>query len=140
MTACASPPPGAPTLALTLVGSGEPLLRIATIRQANEFLDSGHPQVVVYDQSSLQAIETQGEGLLLTLHGPHGEDILYGDGLIGATGFEADASLYRELQIHQCYASGAPTMPCTKANAGAASGSPSVPMRNRNEPPPETHA
>ncbi|WP_127475017.1 thioredoxin family protein [Sulfurivermis fontis] len=28
MSACASPSPGAPTLALTLVGSGEPLLRM----------------------------------------------------------------------------------------------------------------
>ena len=82
--------------------------RVDFIRQADDFLDSGHPQVELHVEASIQRLDRVGDRLKLGLNTPGGELSIVVDHLVGAAGHAADDSLWQELQIHQCYASGAP--------------------------------
>lgn len=82
--------------------------RVDFLKQANAFLDSGHPHVEVHAETTIRRLDVEGTGLRVGLHGPRGNYSLRADHLVGATGFTADDTLWRELQIHQCYGTGAP--------------------------------
>lgn len=60
--------------------------------------------------ASVRAIETadDGVGLFVTLETPAGDRKERVQRIIAATGGEPDDSIYRQLQIHECYASRAP--------------------------------
>ncbi len=82
--------------------------RVDFINQANAFLESGHPQVVLHTETGISRLDLEGDRLRVELDTPNGELYVLVDHLVGATGHAADESLWQELQIHQCYASGAP--------------------------------
>ncbi|MFN3545346.1 MAG: diguanylate cyclase domain-containing protein [Thiobacillus sp.] len=84
------------------------LQRVELLRQANEFLDSGHPRVDVHAETRIHRIDAFGAGFRVELRGARGCYGVYLDHLVNATGYGADDALWRELQIHQCYGTGAP--------------------------------
>lgn len=82
--------------------------RVEFLQQANAFIDSGHPRIEVHAKTTIRRLDAEGNGLRVGLQGPRGDYSLYVDHVVGATGFTADDGLWRELQIHQCYGTGAP--------------------------------
>ncbi len=82
--------------------------RVGFIKAANNFLDSDDPHVIIHEESTIQRIDPQDEGFLVTVKGPHGEVGIAADHIAACVGFGADTSLFDELQIHLCYASGSP--------------------------------
>lgn len=60
----------------------------------------------VYGQ--LQRLESKQEGLVAHIDLVEGTRSVEVDGVIGNVGYKPDTSMYRELQIHQCYASEGP--------------------------------
>ncbi|MGH7481857.1 MAG: hypothetical protein ACRELV_06845, partial [Longimicrobiales bacterium] len=54
------------------------------------------------------ALEQRAGAIEVTLRSPAGVERMNVDRVVAATGGEPDDSLYRQLQIHECYASRAP--------------------------------
>lgn len=70
--------------------------------------------------SSIAAVERHPDGgWRVSLAQAHGTTTVHADVVIANTGYRPDAALYRDLQIHQCYASDAP-MALAAAMLGAA--------------------
>lgn len=84
--------------------------RVDSIRLANEFLDSKHPQIEILEKSGINKIEKKGQGFELTLFSHHKNSFYtqYVDTIVSNCGFSPDNSLYSELQVHECYSSYAP--------------------------------
>ena len=82
--------------------------RVDFIKQADDFLDGGHPRVHVYSEASIHRLDAVGARIKVGLDTPDGECSVLVDHLVGAVGFAADDGLWQELQVHQCYVSGAP--------------------------------
>ncbi len=84
--------------------------RVETVRLANEFLDSYHPQVQVIPKSFIQGIYETASGFEVSIYSQTKEQerAFKVDNIVSNYGFEADDLLYRELQMHECYASKAP--------------------------------
>ncbi|MGQ0575034.1 MAG: hypothetical protein ACT4RN_12640, partial [Pseudonocardia sp.] len=57
----------------------------------------------------VESLAPSGPAVSVTLRGEDGgtEEIVV-DRIVGLTGFLGDTSLYRQLQVHECYASAAP--------------------------------
>lgn len=83
--------------------------RVRLIQRANALLDSEHPQVTLYDNRRVRSVETRGRGFRVSLDGPRGEESVSADQLVACTGYKANSQLFDDLQVHLCYASGAPT-------------------------------
>lgn len=82
--------------------------RVRLKQQANDFLEAGHERLLVYTETVIRRLDRDGDGLRVGLHGPHGELNVHVDHIVGCTGLTAAENLWSELEIHQCYASGAP--------------------------------
>lgn len=59
-------------------------------------------------ESIIRCIEKSNDGLNVTLQRASDEQVLDVDRLIANVGYRPDTSLYRELQVHSCYASDGP--------------------------------
>jgi hypothetical protein len=57
---------------------------------------------------TVDAIETNPEGLKVLLAGAKGEREVDVDLVLALTGYVGDSGLYRQLQVHECYATSAP--------------------------------
>lgn len=84
--------------------------RVEVINNANELLDSFYPQVKVLKKSSIYAIEKNQNGFEVFLNAYDKQESfsVSVDNIVSNCGFEADNSIYKQLQVHECYASHAP--------------------------------
>jgi thioredoxin reductase len=88
---------------------GDPLpARAALVGDANRLARLGSPRLRHVPQSSVVALSREGDELSVTLESPGGAERIAVDRVVAQTGFRPDNRLYRELQVHECYATGGP--------------------------------
>ena len=76
---------------------------------ANDLLDGSPPEVDVRAGRVVDAITARRDGLTVTLRDRHGgTESVDVDRVVSLTGFVGDHSLYRQLQVHECYATAGP--------------------------------
>jgi hypothetical protein len=82
------------------------------------------PGIEVRTAAVVEALRPAGDAVAVTLRSDAGgtEEIVV-DRIVGLTGFLGDTSLYRQLQVHECYATAAP-MNLSAALLGAAGDGP----------------
>jgi hypothetical protein len=83
--------------------------RANLIRQAQAIADGGSSAVEVLPGVVVDALERQGERIGVTFRDHAGElRTVEVDRLVSLTGFVGDHQLYRQLQVHECYATCGP--------------------------------
>ena len=105
--------------------SGDPLEQRQELVEVAQRLRSGAvPGMEVRTAVVIDALRTSDDGVVVALRSSTGdvEEIVV-DRIIGLTGFLGDTSLYRQLQVHECYATAAP-MNLSAALLGAAGDGP----------------
>jgi hypothetical protein len=107
-------------------------------RQANELARGVDPRVVFHPATVVERVVTAGNGFGVTLGGGSSETRRV-DRILAHVGFSPDDSLYRELQVHACYATLGP-MSLAAALLGSDPGdclaaAPAGPDRLRNPEP-----
>jgi thioredoxin reductase len=73
--------------------------------RANMLATRGEGHVEFHPQSTVTEIETDGDTFLVTALCGQEERSWQVDRIIGNVGYEPDNGIYRELQVHECYAS-----------------------------------
>jgi hypothetical protein len=104
---------------------GDPLPQRQELVEVAQRLHSGAlPNVEVRTGVVVDALRESEGGVVVTLRSTTGDvrEIIV-DRIIALTGFLGDTSLYRQLQVHECYATAAP-MNLSAALLGAAGGGP----------------
>lgn len=86
-----------------------------TLPQRQELVDIAErlhagklPGIEVRTAVVVESLAPSGDGVAVTLRGADGTEEIVVDRIVGLTGFLGDTSLYRQLQVHECYASAAP--------------------------------
>ncbi|MGH3897033.1 MAG: hypothetical protein ACRDTA_02030 [Pseudonocardiaceae bacterium] len=103
---------------------GDPLAQRQELVEVAQRLQSGAvPGIQVRTAVVIDALRKSDDGVVVTLRSNSGdvEEVVV-DRIIGLTGFLGDTSLYRQLQVHECYATAAP-MNLSAALLGAAGSS-----------------
>lgn len=78
-------------------------------RLGNRIASAGEAGVEVRDRTVVEQIETTRAGTVrVTLAGPAGNDTVEADTVLALVGFRPDRRLYRELQVHECWATMGP--------------------------------
>lgn len=77
---------------------------------SRQLTETSHDRVTVHTGAHVQSLHPDGDNnriraRLATSTGPHEVSI---DHVISLTGYTGDPTLYRQLQVHECYATGAP--------------------------------
>lgn len=80
-----------------------------------------HERVTVHTGAHVQALRPAGDRIRVTLATRDGARETVCDHLVSLTGYTGDHTLYRQLQVHECYATGAP-MNLSAALLGADAG------------------
>ncbi|MEU3172507.1 MULTISPECIES: hypothetical protein [unclassified Streptomyces] len=70
--------------------------------------DGANERVTVHTGAHVQTLSPAGDRVRVTLATAGGPRELVCDHIVALTGYTGDASLYRQLQVHECYATGAP--------------------------------
>jgi hypothetical protein len=96
-------------------------------RTGNELLLTGADWLTVHDEAEVDQIERRRSGLEVTLCTPGDPILVRVDRVIAANGFRPDRELYRELEVHECYASSAPMRLGAVLLAGGSEEEPGVP-------------
>ncbi|WP_175407550.1 NAD(P)-binding domain-containing protein [Streptomyces sp. TRM64462] len=78
-------------------------------------------RVTVHTGAHVQALKPADDRVRVTLATAGGPREIVCDHVVALTGYTGDASLYRQLQVHECYATGAP-MNLSAALLGSAGG------------------
>lgn len=78
------------------------------VESSRQLAASENPRVRVHTGTVVEALDEQRRRVQATLATPAGRRTLVADRVLGLTGYSGDASLYRQLQVHECYATGAP--------------------------------
>lgn len=65
-------------------------------------------RVTLHPGSHVESLRREGTRIQATLATPTGRMDLLADHVVALTGYSADHTLYRQLQVHECYATGAP--------------------------------
>lgn len=95
--------------------------RAALVDSARELTSDASPFDVRLGRS-VESLEASGGGIIVTLGAPGGEtETVMVDRIVSLTGSVGDARLYRQLQIHECYATSGP-MKLAAALLGSAAG------------------
>jgi thioredoxin reductase len=76
-------------------------------RQANALAAGESPHVTHWPGTTVDAVFAKGDRFAVRLVGEHQGEIEV-DCVIANVGFRPDASIYAELQVHECYATGGP--------------------------------
>ncbi len=95
--------------------------RAALVGRARELVEGGFTVVDVRYDKSVEALNEESDGARVTLgseSGQGGHEELWVDWVLGLTGSVGDHTIYRQLQIHECYATLGP-MKLASALAGA---------------------
>lgn len=89
--------------------SDDPLIARAALAESAQWLvDGGAPAIECALGMQVRSLEAVGEQILVCIDGPGGEREVRVDNLVSLTGSRIDRSLYAELQVHECYATGGP--------------------------------
>ncbi|MEU2899460.1 NAD(P)-binding domain-containing protein [Streptomyces sp. NPDC006967] len=83
--------------------------------------DGAHDRATVHTGAHVQALHPAGDRVRVTLTTAGGLREIVCDHIVALTGYTGDAALYRQLQVHECYATGAP-MNLSAALLGSAGG------------------
>lgn len=78
-------------------------------------------RVSVHTGTTVDSLAEHRQRIRVGLHTPDGRRELLADHVVSLTGYAADATLYRQLQVHECYATAAP-MNLAAALLGTAGG------------------
>ncbi|WND39757.1 NAD(P)-binding domain-containing protein [Streptomyces sp. BB1-1-1] len=84
-------------------------------------VDGANDRVTVHTGAHVRALHGAGDRVRVTLTTTGGPREVVCDHIVALTGYTGDASLYRQLQVHECYATGAP-MNLSAALLGSAGG------------------
>lgn len=88
---------------------GDPLPdRVALATRAGEVASGAVAGIEFLGGLSVHGLTLAGEHIDVQLDGAPGPRTVRVDQVLSLTGSRADASLYRQLQVHECYATGAP--------------------------------
>lgn len=79
--------------------------RDALAARANTLATRGEGHVEFHPQAVVQAVAPDGDGFAVTALVAGDERTWHVDRLVANVGYEPDNALYRELQVHECYAS-----------------------------------
>jgi Pyridine nucleotide-disulphide oxidoreductase len=74
-------------------------------RRGNGLADGSDRRVEFRDSTVVESLADRGARIVATLRGPQGRETVDVDRILAHVGFSPDNSLYRELQVHECYAS-----------------------------------
>ncbi len=102
----------------------DPLTERQELVEVSERLRSGAvPGLEVRTGVAVEALRPAGDGVAVTLRSDDGgtEEIVV-DRILGLTGYLGDTSMYRQLQVHECYATSAPMNLSAALLAAAADG------------------
>jgi len=88
---------------------------------AGELARGASPAVEAIAGVGVRAIAREGEGFRVELEGPEGVREVEVDNVLSLTGYVGDHGLYRQLQVHECYATSGP-MKLAAALLGSGSG------------------
>jgi thioredoxin reductase len=107
--------PGAQTYWVTRGGAppvgeipDDPLpARLSVTREANRLADASEGCHHI-PHSTVSRLHLRGDAVSVSLTSPSGERTIEVDSIVCQTGFRPDHHIYRELQIHECYASEGP--------------------------------
>lgn len=96
--------------------------RLSLMTRAAELADGGHVALTVHRGALVESLTDDGERLRVTLRcgGGSPQDVTV-DRVIALTGRVGDHELYRQLQVHECYATSGP-MKLAAALMGASGG------------------
>ncbi|MDJ0382143.1 hypothetical protein [Streptomyces sp. G-G2] len=83
--------------------------------------DGANDRVTLHTGAHVQALSPDGDRVRACLATEGGPREIVCDHVVALTGYTGDASLYRQLQVHECYATGAP-MNLSAALLGSAGG------------------
>ena len=75
---------------------------------ARELAAGANPRVRFYGGHTIERIQRQGTGFEVELRLARSVEVVEVDRVLAHVGYHPDNSLYRELQVHECYASLAP--------------------------------
>lgn len=103
---------------------GDPLPeREALSRLAADLARGTHPRVRFHPETRVEALDEVSGGFEVTLRGGEGDEpeTLVVSEMLAHVGYRPDNEIYRELQVHECYASNAP-MKLAAALLGEGSG------------------
>ncbi|MEU4886646.1 MULTISPECIES: FAD-dependent oxidoreductase [Streptomyces] len=70
--------------------------------------DGANDRVTVHTGTHVRALSPDGDRMRVALATPDGPREMVCDHVVALTGYTGNASLYRQLQVHECYATGAP--------------------------------
>ncbi len=91
------------------------------LREAAALANGGSPAIEARPGVAIEALAQVGGRIEVTLRTSTGTESLTVDRILSLTGFVPDDRLYRQLQVHECYAFAAP-MKLSAALLGAAGG------------------
>jgi len=91
------------------------------LREAAALANGGSPAVEVKSGVSIESLRRDGAKIEVALRSARGVETVAVDSILSLTGFVPDDRMYRQLQIHECYAFSAP-MKLSAALLGAAGG------------------
>ncbi|MEV8310877.1 hypothetical protein AB0P36_26870 [Streptomyces flavidovirens] len=91
------------------------------VETSQAFADGASDRVTVHTGTHVHALRPDGDRVRVTLATSQGPREFVCDHIVSLTGYVGDASLYRQLQVHECYATGAP-MNLSAALLGSAGG------------------
>jgi len=83
--------------------------------------DGANDRVAVHTGAYIHALSPESDRIRVALATEGGPHEISCDHVVALTGYTGDASLYRQLQVHECYATGAP-MNLSAALLGSAGG------------------
>lgn len=91
------------------------------VREAAALANGGSPAIEVKTGVAIEGLKRNGEKIEVSLRTVNGVEAVAVDRILSLTGFVPDDRIYRQLQIHECYAFSAP-MKLSAALLGAAGG------------------
>lgn len=91
------------------------------LREAAALAAGGSPAIVIKPGVAIESAKSNGEKVEVSLRSAAGVETVEVDRILSLTGFVPDDRMYRQLQIHECYAFSAP-MKLSAALLGAAGG------------------
>jgi hypothetical protein len=91
------------------------------LREAAALANGGSPAIEVKSGVAIESLRRNGEKIEVSLRSAAGQETIAVDRVLALTGFVPDDRMYRQLQIHECYAFSAP-MKLSAALLGAAGG------------------
>ena len=82
--------------------------RAALVADASRIASWSEPAVEVRRGVVVEALAPSNGGVAAVLRGPDGTEEVVVDRVLALTGYVGDHQLYRQLQVHECYATAAP--------------------------------